>query len=652
MKILFFSNSPHCPTGYGNQTNLFVSRLAKAGHEMTVTAFYGVQGAPIKSDGITILPAGRHAYGLDVLVADAEFTQADIVITLMDVWVLPNELTQAIRWTPWLPVDHDPVPPGVVQALGTAFAPIAYSKFGKDRLEKAGLKPLYVPHGVDTTVFFPEDKQVARSRFNVAEDVFMVAMVAANKGVPSRKAFDQQIRAFARFHERHPDSLLYLHTDVSGRQGISIDHLIKMSGLPPGAIGVPPTYKYLRGMLGPDYMRDVYNAADVLLNATKGEGFGIPIIEAQACGTPAIVTDFTAMPELVPDDVGWKVKWDEDDKFYSQESYQVTPPVSGIVAALEEAYAARADKQRGERARAWIVDNYDADLVVEKHWKPVLSEIEERVKKAQGRDMPVVIEPVKKKRAKKKTRKKKRAKQYDVSVLMAAHNPVGSYPEGQFQKAMGTALAPRDINVQLCYVDDASSEEVLSPQEAAMCDFGARPVYHKENRGPAAAYQTAAKMATGRYIILQSVRSWYEPGAFKAMVDVLDNNPDVGFVYGQTQYHGARTDLYIPPPYRKQDFQHHLASLFGYMYRREALDAGCEYVSYLEREGKRIDVCDRDFAMQLIVKMGWKGWAMRDKLCLNYLYSGEGQMTNLVHKYQSDIDAIYQERWASCVSAG
>jgi glycosyltransferase involved in cell wall biosynthesis len=31
------------------------------------------------------------------------------------------------------------------------------------------------------------------------------------------------------------------------------------------------------------------------------EGFGLPILESQACGVPALVTDFSACPELVPD---------------------------------------------------------------------------------------------------------------------------------------------------------------------------------------------------------------------------------------------------------------------------------------------------------------------------------------------------------------
>ena len=42
-----------------------------------------------------------------------------------------------------------------------------------------------------------------------------------------------------------------------------------------------------------------YNACDVVLNCVAGEGWGLPITEAMACGTPVIGTAFSSMPELI-----------------------------------------------------------------------------------------------------------------------------------------------------------------------------------------------------------------------------------------------------------------------------------------------------------------------------------------------------------------
>lgn len=250
----------------------------------------------------------------------------------------------------------------------------------------------------------------------------------------------------------------------------------------------------------------------------------------------------------------------------------------------------------------------------------------------------------------------------DVSVLMAVYNGIKNYPPNTLYgvlgwgKEAGASRADFDISVELCICDDASTDDSYTTIRSWTPGVGTRTrkwKRHDARRGPAAAYQTAAEMATGRYIILQSVRSWYEPGALKAMVDALDAHPEVGFVYGQTQYHGASKARNVPPPFRREQFWSNFVSLFGYMYRREALDAGCRYEHYITREGLNIDIADYDFIMQLIVNMGWDGLALPDLLALHYYHGGKGQMTRKVHKYQAEINAIFTERWGeACVSVG
>jgi glycosyltransferase involved in cell wall biosynthesis len=169
--------------------------------------------------------------------------------------------------------------------------------------------------------------------------------------------------------------MIYLHTNLDGRIGENLNYLLVLNGMPPKAVATVSPYRYGRGMLSSNYMRHAYSAMDVLMNASCAEGFGLTIIEAQSCGTPVIVTDFSSMPELVR--AGWKVGY--SDKRYYQESYQVAPSVPDLVEALEQAYQKRGDQTLREQARAGMLADYDADVVTEQWWKPALELIEKEV---------------------------------------------------------------------------------------------------------------------------------------------------------------------------------------------------------------------------------------------------------------------------------
>jgi glycosyltransferase involved in cell wall biosynthesis len=122
-------------------------------------------------------------------------------------------------------------------------------------------------------------------------------------------------------------------------------------------------------------MAGIYSAMDVLLNPAMGEGYGIPIVEAQACGVPVIVTDFTAMPELVGG--GWLVS---HKRFWTgHNSWQAVPDVEDILDALNRCHAGglAGRKETGERARRYVL-KYDVRTVFEEHMLPSLKEAERR----------------------------------------------------------------------------------------------------------------------------------------------------------------------------------------------------------------------------------------------------------------------------------
>ncbi len=55
---------------------------------------------------------------------------------------------------------------------------------------------------------------------------------------------------------------------------------------------------FVRGYVGHKEMPVLYNAADLLVYPSSYEGFGMPVLEAMACGTPVIALDNTAFPEF------------------------------------------------------------------------------------------------------------------------------------------------------------------------------------------------------------------------------------------------------------------------------------------------------------------------------------------------------------------
>lgn len=378
LRVLFHTNAPFAGTGYATQAALFSERLARDGHDVAVRAFWGLRGARLTLNNVQVLPGSYSEYGEDVLEYDSAQFRPDIHMLLIDVWVYQAKTLEAIQAVSWCPVDHDPIPSAVARNLHAVFAPIAMSQFGAQQMRRIGVTPYYIPHGVDTQVFKPQDRAAARDKWGVNKDTFFAVMVAANKGYPPRKSFDRVMKAWSLFIKDHPDSLLYLHTEPYGHiHGMNLLNARAFYEIPDHTLRFADPNLYRDGGYAPSALADLFSAADVKLLPSAGEGFGIPAVEAQACGCPVIVSDFTAQSELCFG--GYKIAIDPvDDRLITDQfSEQAQPRVSRIVEALEWAY-----EQRGNEAlRAQAVDGaraYDADEVYRRYMLPAFHEIVER----------------------------------------------------------------------------------------------------------------------------------------------------------------------------------------------------------------------------------------------------------------------------------
>ncbi len=377
MRIFWISNGLHTKTGYGVQTNLFCNKLKQLGHDVAVLAYYGLEGGIVNFGGIPCYPKAAHPYGMDILYSHARHFQSDIIVSLMDAWVFTPGAAGNIPWIAYYPVDHEPMPEKVRTSITQAFARIAMSKFGVEETHKAGLNCYYMPHAVDTNLYKPIDKMEARERLKLPKDAFIVGTVAMNKGLPARKNFAPMLEAFANFKRRHTDAIYYLHTEALGidNQSFNIPEYCNLLGLKMGKdILLPDPYMKQIGM-DEQWMSTMYSALDVHLLTSMGEGFGIPILEAQACGCPVIVGDWTSMGELCF--AGRTLDKKDALRFYTGlASYQYIPHTRQIEIALE---AEREKPSSRERARR-MAEEYSIENVTEKHLKPIFTDIENTLK--------------------------------------------------------------------------------------------------------------------------------------------------------------------------------------------------------------------------------------------------------------------------------
>jgi glycosyltransferase involved in cell wall biosynthesis len=378
------SNSYDAPTGYGVQVKFLIDRLVKHGFNVANLSNYGLQGSisDIKTPygKVAHYPMGYKQYSDDVIPVwhkdfrDKHPEHKDAVITLYDQWVY-NDLKFDGDILAWTPLDHITLPPKVLQfLLRHNVTPIVMSPHGQRQLERAGVDCVYIPHGVDTKVMKPTDTVFGiptREYLDVPEDAFLVSMVAANKanGLVHRKALSEQLMAFAMFRETHPDAYLYLHSEPSPVfGGFNLPNLLKAVGLSDEFVRVLNSDVNRTGY-PEEFLAGVYTASDVMLQATYGEGFGVPVIEAQACGTRVITSNWAASQDLAGEDsflVDGQPFWDEPQAAF----YQI-PNIGSIVNALKLAY----DAPRGvSKASIDFAKQFDVDQVWNWYWMPFLRE--------------------------------------------------------------------------------------------------------------------------------------------------------------------------------------------------------------------------------------------------------------------------------------
>lgn len=360
--------------------------LVRAGHEVVILAYWGLEGARLDWEGIPVFPRSRHPASQDLMVPLTRQLACEAVVVVTDPWVIEPQRFQGsdLAYIPWFPCDSEPMDPENLRGISgpgpLVGLPVATSEHAAAMARAAGVSDLRtIPYMVDTEAYCPGDKTAARAAWGIPESAFVVGMVAMNKiatGI-DRKRFEEQIAAFAQLRRRHDDALLYIHSHTMAVDGLHLPTLLLRYEVPAEAVMFTDGLVLTVGAPA-EMMAELYRSFDVLTLVSGGEGAGMPLLEAAACGTPSLHGDWTAMPEYAKS--GWRVERHESQpQMNAGRVWWRVPFVEAIADRLEQAYAASADEraQMGADGRSQALAHAPEALMPA--WEGVLGEVETRV---------------------------------------------------------------------------------------------------------------------------------------------------------------------------------------------------------------------------------------------------------------------------------
>lgn len=288
------------------------------------------------------------------------FGADDSDVTVSHQWPPRFAAPESSRYVHYQPWEYGSMPSAWFDALiddcqdvwvPTSFNRQSYVDAGFDAARVA-----VIPHGVDRSIFFPSTAARGRARF-----CFLFV-----GGTIFRKGIDLLIDSYIRaFRGRH-DVVLKIK-DVNVRNAYrgqnAADQIRPLTANPD-----LPDIEYLDEDVGDAALADLMRTADALVHPYRGEAFAMPVLEAMACGVPAIVTGGGATDDYVDETVGWRIPsthrslTSAEVPFPTKTSpWLLEPDANALVHLMRNAYENRDEvlnrgKAAAARAAEWTWD--------------------------------------------------------------------------------------------------------------------------------------------------------------------------------------------------------------------------------------------------------------------------------------------------------
>lgn len=298
------------------------------------------------------LPYEVARVAIDASAEDIAAANPELVFVLDEPW-------RCAQWAPrvcgvyptifYAAVDSEQsVTPEIAMQLARADCVVAFQQFGRAILEEHFARidawPSRIetiPHGVDTAIFHPLDKHVARKAvFGFDDDAFIV--LNANRNQPFKRV-DLTVEGFALFaRDKGDDVKLCLHMGTRTPHPGEVP-LVDRFGIRERVVFTE------RGERHPfatnERLNLIYNACDVGINTSEKEGWGLIAFEHAATRAAQIVPRHSACAELW-EGAAWLLEPASESAMHRYQKAARTVTVEGIAAALETLYRDREERER------------------------------------------------------------------------------------------------------------------------------------------------------------------------------------------------------------------------------------------------------------------------------------------------------------------